>query len=161
MGQLTTRFGAVGAKGEAGEIFMLDVLKTQYKVSDYRLDMVQQTQGIDFGISKDGWRREFTLDVKNNLYITPEFYAFKIELEANGKAGWFFTSKADRIYHTNAYMKQYIYYDLNELRYFVTKRLVNNDYSDFDTVNHNGDLLLQFKFEPGKSHTVPISVLFK
>ena len=161
MGQLTTRFGAVGAKGEAGEIFMLDVLKTQYKVSDYRLDMVQQTQGIDFGISKDGWRREFTLDVKNNLYITPEFYAFKIELEANGKAGWFFTSKADRIYHTNAYMKQYIYYDLNELRYFVTKRLVNNDYSDFATVNHNGDLLLQFKFEPGKSHNVPISVLFK
>ena len=107
MGQLTTRFGAVGAKGEAGEIFMLDELKKQYKVSDYRLDMVQQTQGIDFGISKDGWRREFTLDVKNNLYITPEFYAFKIELEANGKAGWFFTSKADRIYHTNAYMKQY------------------------------------------------------
>jgi len=77
MGQLTTRFGAVGAKGEAGEIFMLDVFKKQYKVSDYRLDMVQQTQGIDFGISKDGWRREFTLDVKNNLYITPEFYALK------------------------------------------------------------------------------------
>jgi hypothetical protein len=123
--------------------------------------MVQQTQGIDFGISKDGWRRELTLDVKNNLYITPEFYAFKIELEANGKAGWFFTSKADRIYHTNAYMKQYIYYDLNELRYFVTKRLVNQDISDFATVNHNGDLLLQFKFEPGKSHNVPISVLFK
>jgi len=161
MGQLTNRFGAVGAKGEAGEIFMLETLKKQYKVSDYRLDMVQQTQGIDFGISKDGWRREFTLDVKNNLYITPEFVAFKIELESDGKAGWFFTSKADRIYHTNAYMKQYIYYDLNELRYFVTKRLVNNDYSDFVTVNHNGDLLLQFKFEPGKSHNVPISVLFK
>jgi O-antigen/teichoic acid export membrane protein len=29
MGQLTTRFGAVGAKGEAGEIFMLDELKKQ------------------------------------------------------------------------------------------------------------------------------------
>ena len=58
-------------------------------------------------------------------------------------------------------MKQYIYYDLNELRYFVTKKLVNQDISDFATVNHNGDLLLQFKFEPGKSHTVPISVLFK
>jgi len=140
---------------------MLDVLKKQYKVSDYRLDMVQQTQGIDFGIIQDGWRREFTLDVKNNLYITPEFYAFKIELESDMKAGWFFTSKADRIYHTNAYMGQYIYYDLNQLRYFVTKRIIDNDYSAFTLVKHNGDLLLQFKFEPGVDHHVPISVLFK
>jgi hypothetical protein len=77
------------------------------------------------------------------------------------KAGWFFTSKADRIYHTNAYMGQYIYYDLNQLRYFVTKRIIDNDYSAFTLVKHNGDLLLQFKFEPGVDHNVPISVLFK
>jgi hypothetical protein len=158
MGQLTTRFGAVGAKGEAGEIFLFEKLQKEYQVSDYRQDMVLQTQGIDFGIKLPAWRREYTLDVKNNLYITNEYYAFKIEIESDKKAGWFFTSKADRIYHTNAYMGKYLYYDLNELRYYVTKKMINNDYSTFNIVEHNGDILIHFKIEG--AHDLPISVVY-
>lgn len=161
MGQLIDRFGLAGFKGEAGEIFMYEELQKEYTVSDYRTDMIQQTQGIDFGISKPDWRREYTLDVKNNLYIANSYYAFKIEIESNGKAGWFFTAKSDRIYHTNAYSKQYLYYDLNELRYFVTKRLLASNYDDFKVVNHNGDVLIQFQMDMNTNHILPISNLFQ
>lgn len=161
MGQLINRFGTTGIKGEAGEIFMYEELQKEYTVSDYRTDMILQTQGIDFGISKPDWRREYTLDVKNNLYISNSYYAFKIEIESNGKAGWFFTSKSDRIYHTNTYSKQYLYYDLNELRYFVTKRLLASNYGDFKVVNHNGDVLIQFQMDINTNHNLPISNLFQ
>jgi hypothetical protein len=161
MGQLINRYGVTGYKGEAGEIFMYNELQREYKVSDYRTNMILQSQGIDFGISKSEWRREYTLDVKNNLYIENSYYAFKIEIESAGKAGWFFTSKADRIYHTNAYMKRYLYYDLNELRYFVTKKLVSQDYQQyFKIVNHNSDVLIQFQLNLNETHQLPISCLF-
>ena len=158
MGVLETKFGTVGAKGEAGEEFIYTQLSKNYQVTDYRLDLIQQSQGIDFGIKHPSWRREYTLDSKNNLFITTGYYAFKIELEANGKAGWFYTSKADRIYHTNAYMGKYLYYDMNELRYFVTKRMLENDYSQFKVVHHNGDVLLQFTING--AHSLPISQVF-
>lgn len=160
MGQLEARFGSVGAKGEAGENFLYSRLMQDYTVSDYRKDMIQQTQGIDFGIIKPNWRREYTLDVKNTLYIDNTYYAFKIELEADGKPGWFFTSKADRIYHTNAYCKKYLYYELNELRYYVTKKLLDKDFSKFKIVNHNGDVLIQFQMDLTQAHDFPISSVF-
>jgi len=158
MGQLSTKFGSIGAKGEVGEEFILKKLQEQYQVSDYRNDMIQQSQGIDFGIKHPSWRREYTLDSKNNLFIDNDYYAFKIELEFRGKAGWFYTSKADRIYHTNAYLGKYLYYDLNELRYFVTKKLLENDHSQFKIVHYNNSVLLQFIITG--THSLPISQLF-
>lgn len=158
MGQLSTKFGSIGAKGEVGEEFILKRLQEQYQVSDYRNDMIQQSQGIDFGIKHPSWRREYTLDSKNNLFIDNGYYAFKIELEFREKAGWFYTSKADRIYHTNAYLGKYLYYDLNELRYFVTKRLLENDHSQFKIVHYNNAVLLQFIITG--THSLPISQLF-
>ena len=158
MGQLSAKFGSIGAKGEAGEEFIFKKLQEQYQVSDYRNDMIQQSQGIDFGIKHTSWRREYTLDSKNNLFIDNGYYAFKIELEFRGKAGWFYTSKADRIYHTNAYSERFLYYDLNELRYFVTKKLLENDHSQFKIVHYNNAVLLQFIITG--THSLPISQLF-
>lgn len=160
MGQLETKFGSVGAKGEAGEAFLYSVLQKDYKVSDYRADMVMQSQGIDFGISKPEWRREYTLDVKNSLYISNNYYSFKLEIEDNGKAGWFYTSKADRIYSTNAYMRKYLYYDLNEMRYFVTKKFMENDFSEFNVVNYKGYILLQFHWVQNQKINFPVSQIF-
>jgi hypothetical protein len=161
MGQLANRFGKVGAKGESGENYLYEVLKNQYTVSDYRTDMVMQTQGIDFGIKKPEWRREYTLDVKNTLYIEKnnEYIAFKIELECNKQPGWFFTSKADRIYHTNAYMGKYLYYNLDEMRYYVNKKLIAQDTSTFKILEYNGDILLQFQITNAK-HDKPVSTLY-
>ena len=159
MGHLINRYGTTGIKGEAGEEFMYKMLQLDYTVSDYRKDLIIQGQGIDFGIRRPEWNREYTLDVKNNLYLDSSYYAFKIEIQSGTEAGWFFTSKADRIYHTNAYSGRYLYYNLNELRYFVTKRLLSNDYSDFNVVQYNSDVLLHFKIEFGQHHMIPISKL--
>lgn len=160
MGQLGTKFGKVGYKGEAGETFMYEVLKREYYTSDYRQDMVMQTQGIDFGIKLPEWRREYTLDVKNNLYIDKEYYAFKIEIESANKAGWFFSSKADRIYHTNTYSSKYLYYDLNELRYYVTKKLISNDTNSFSIVKYNSDVLIHFQMNINTPNDIPISKIY-
>lgn len=162
MGQLIDRFGATGVKGEEGEKFMMSVLKSQgFDVRDYRTDLVVQSQGIDFGINKPSQRREFTLDVKNNLYIKDDYHAFKVEIERFTRAGWFYTSKADFIYHTNAYTGNYIYYNLNELRYYITKQLIEKSASEvFKLVNINGDVLIQFQFSKGMEHNIPVSSLY-
>ena len=157
MGQLGTKFGKTGYKGEAGEAFIYEVLSHDQSVTDYRQDMVMQSQGIDFGIKKPDWRREYTLDSKNNLYIEKTYFAFKVEIESDNKAGWFFSSKADRIYHTNTYSGKYIYYDLNELRYYVTKKLILNDFSTFSIVKYNSDVLIHFQLDINTPNDIPIS----
>ena len=162
MGQLIDRFGASGIKGEEGEKFILSVLKSQgYDVRDYRTDLVVQSQGIDFGIYKPTMRRELTLDVKTNLYIKDDYYAFKVEIERFTRAGWFYTSKADFIYHTNAYTGNYVYYNLNELRYYITKQLIGKSATEaFKLVNINGDILIQFQFYAGVDYQLPVSPMY-
>lgn len=161
MSVLEQRFGAVGRKGSLGEDWMFKKLQSNFIVSDYRKDYVMQTQGIDFGIKKPEWHREFTLDVKTNLYLPDaDWYGFKLELESDNKAGWFFTSKADRIYHVNSYLGKYLYYDLNMMRYYVTKKLINNDMKDLEIKNINGDILLQIIIPKGLAHNIPVSQLF-
>ena len=159
MVSLSTKFGALGTKGSDGETYMYNVLKSKYQVNDYRQDIIMQSQGIDFGIKDPKWRREFTLDVKTNLYIEKDFYAFKIELQRENKAGWFYNSRADRIYHVNAYMGRYLYYDLNEMRYYITKRLLKST-KHFNIVEHNGDLLLHLKFSNDIVNDTPATNLF-
>ena len=161
MSHLGERFGIRGEKGSAGEVWMYNKLKERYTVKDYRTDFVLQTQGIDFGISLPAWRREFTLDVKTNLYTPPEnWYGFKLELQRANKAGWLFTSKADRIYHVNAFQGKYLYYDLNEMRYYITKKLLDNNMDNFTITKIDGDILLQIKIIKDTAHDVPVSNIF-
>jgi hypothetical protein len=141
MSILERKFGATGRKGDSGEVLLYNHLQRLYTVTDYRKDLRVQSKGVDFGITKSGWNREFTLDSKCNLYIEPNFFSFKIELESNGKPGWFFTSTADRIYHVSAYCKKYLYYDLSEFRHFVVMHLLKNK---VNPVTFNSDVLLTF-----------------
>ena len=159
MSNLSDKFGNLGTKGANGETWLYRVLSKRYQTSDYRQDYIMQTQGIDFGIKEPNWRREYTLDVKTNLYIEQDFYAFKIELQRENKAGWLYTSKADRIYHVNSYTGRYLYYDLNEMRYYITKRLLKSPNS-FNISESNGDILLQLKFPNGKPNETPATKLF-
>ena len=159
MNQLETKFGSVGAKGAQGETWLLEKLNQRYQTHDYRQDFIMQSQGIDFGIFDSSWRREYTLDVKTNLYIEKDFYAFKIELQRENKAGWFYRSKADRIYHVNTYYGKYLYYDLNEMRYYITKNLLKSP-DKFKIIESNGDLLLQLTFPKGSPIEAPTSNLF-
>lgn len=159
MHQLTKKFGRLGTKGANGERWLLERLSKRYQTTDYRDDFVMQTQGIDFGIKEPSWRREFTLDVKTNLYIEKDFYAFKIELQRENKAGWFYTAKADRIYHVNSYIGKYLYYDLNQMRYYITKRMLQSP-NAFNIVESDGDILLQLKFPYGEPNETPATNLY-
>lgn len=159
MHQLTSRYGSLGTKGAIGENWLLGRLSRRYQTTDYRDDFVMQTQGIDFGIKEPSWRREFTLDVKTNLYIEKDFYAFKLELESDNKAGWLYSSKADRIYHVNTYFGKYLYYDLNQMRYYITKRMLESP-DALTIIRTNGDILLQLTFPNGSPNDTPASKLF-
>ena len=160
MKPLSEKFGALGNKGAKGETWLFERLSKRYQTSDYRKDAIMQSQGIDFGIKEPNWRREFTLDAKSNLYIEREYYAFKIELQRENKAGWFYTSKADRIYHVNSYTGKYLFYDLNEMRYYINSILLRYGKQALNLVEMDGDILLHITIKSNIEHSWPISKLF-
>lgn len=160
MKPLSEKFGALGNKGAKGETWLFERLSKRYQTSDYRKDAIMQSQGIDFGIKEPNWRREFTLDVKSNLYIEREYYAFKIELQRENKAGWFWNSRSDRIYHVNSYLGKYLYYDLNEMRYCVSKILLDKGRQALNLVEMDGDILLHITIKSNIEHSWPMSKLF-
>lgn len=160
MKPLSEKFGALGNKGAKGETWLFERLSKRYQTSDYRKDAIMQSQGIDFGIKEPNWRREFTLDAKTNLYIEREYYAFKIELQRENKAGWFYTSKADRIYHVNSYTGKYLFYDLNEMRYYINSILLRYGKQALNLVEMDGDILLHITIKSNIEHSWPISKLF-
>ena len=160
MKPLSEKFGALGNKGAKGETWLFEKLSKRYQTSDYRKDAIMQSQGIDFGIKEPNWRREFTLDVKSNLYIEREYYAFKIELQRENKAGWFYTYKADRIYHVNSYTGKYLFYDLNEMRYYINSILLRYGKQALNLVEMDGDILLHITIKSNIEHSWPMSKLF-
>jgi len=145
MSILENKFGQSGRKGHFGEVALYSLLKSKYsEVVDHRQNLSVQSDGVDFSVKQDNWRKFITLDCKNNLFVSDNYYSLKIELESNGQPGWFFTSKADRIYHTSTYTKQYVYYDLSVARYMITKALLTG--VKFNPIQYQNDLLIQIKW---------------
>lgn len=148
------KFPTTGVKGDDGERFLFEQLLKRYEVvNDYRQNLTMQNVGVDFGFGALNWKRETTLDVKNNLYITRDKIGFKVEIQKNGKPGWFFTSKADRIYHVCAYQKKFMYYDLGDLRSYVFR---NNTGLELVDYKDGKDVLIQFYH----STSLPVSQIF-
>lgn len=166
MAQYTTsleeRFPMTGTKGQVGEMWLKSILQSYgYEVTDYGNQIEHQTRGYDFSIKKPEWLRDYYLDCKNNLYIDyrkEDEYHFKVEIEEYGKLGWFFSSRADQIYHVNTYSKVYVMYDLNKMRKLVINALFNNDTSLFSKVMYNGALLLQFDINNNNKGLYPITI---
>jgi len=155
---LTDRFGKEGSKGQRGEDWLHTILKSYgYEVTDYGSNVEHQKRGYDFSIKKPNWLREYYLDCKNNLFVDSEYH-FKIEIEDHGKLGWFFSSRADRIYHVSTYANSYLMYDLNEMRQLVVNALLKNDTSLFKRVSYNGALLLQFDINDMNKGLYPITI---
>lgn len=159
---LTEKFGTTGVKGEIGEVWLKSILSSYgFEVTDYANQVEHQKKGYDLGIRRPEWIREYYLDCKNNLYIDyrkNNEYHFKVEIEDHGKLGWFFASRADRIYHVNTYSKTYIMYDLDKMRQLVVNALLNNDTTLFNKVSYNGALLLQFDINDTNKGLYPITI---
>ena len=141
---LTKKFGASGIKGGKGEDWLYaKLLKVYDEVIDYRTDMQKQIVGIDFAVKKNSWFRPFNLDCKTNLFIDDDKQSTYFEYIKNGKPGWFLKSQADRIYHVNVERNKGLYYDLNDMRQVVSRRLLFQDMKGFEILKSGQDLLLK------------------
>lgn len=156
MNNINKRYPFTAPKGIAGERFLYPILQRHYDVvSDYTDDFVMQCRGVDFGIKKTNWSRERLVDVKNNLWIIDindkSTWSIILELSKSrydgSRVGWFHTSQADRIYHVNTYHKAYVYYDLNEMRRWVIREIINGNTLDYEQLP-NGSELLTINVQP-------------
>jgi hypothetical protein len=150
MQNITKRYPITAPKGISGERYLFTVLQRHYDVvSDYTENFAMQCRGVDFGIKKTNWSRERLLDVKNNLWIADvnDRNTWNVMLELSkskydgSRIGWFHTSQADRIYHVNTYHKMYVYYDLNEMRRWVTREIINGNTLNYTQMPNGSELL--------------------
>lgn len=153
--QLKEQFGQTGVKGGKGEELLFKYLQKIYDVKDYREDMTVQMLGVDFAVSKPTWKRAFTLDAKTNLKRINNQYEFTLELSKRGKAGWFHTSKSDRIYHIDLDNKLSVYYDLGEMRQALAHYMITDHKTAFKVMKIGGDILLHISIDhPAVKHII-------
>ena len=67
---LMEKYPDTAEKGIAGEKWLHEKMTAFYdEVKDHTDDAVYQTNGIDFSVKQETWKRAYTLDVKNNLKV--------------------------------------------------------------------------------------------
>lgn len=115
---LKEAFGDRGERGRLGEIFLHKYLvATGHEVIDHENDYKNQVKGIDFSFKKPQWQRYYTGDCKANLRPDGSFIVefFKYS-GGRRRQGWYFTCRADRIFHVNVKEQWICYYDLGQLK---------------------------------------------
>lgn len=148
MGILATKYGARGSIGEAGEQEVYDKLRSLgYTVIDYRLDLIRQQYGIDFGIIEPSTGTRYFIDVKTNLKAGKFYLEFE---DDDGSPGWFYTTKSDEIYHYDISGKVICTYNIAEMRAYVFNNYhtiqphIYNGIYRFDTFHSPAKKLLRW-----------------
>jgi len=131
MSILEKKFGSVGKKGDSAEEWVMNKLSSVYQVEDLRNDWKSQIDGIDFGITKSAWKNTYYLDSKGNLNGD----IFYLEMEKNGKPGWFMKSKSDRIYHIDVNAGRGYWYSLPDMRLLMSKMGVTSGLYKIDVTD--------------------------
>lgn len=116
-------FGERGERGRLGEMYLLQYLRaTGHEVIDHEGDYKSQLKGIDVSFKKPQWARYYTGDCKANLRsdgsFIIEFFKFS---GGRRRQGWYYTCKADRVFHVNIKEQWICYYDINQLRERLAK----------------------------------------
>lgn len=108
-------FGASGAKGDAGEQFLLAELHSWGWLAELTPDRDSQVRGIDIKFKNPTWGSYYTADIKNNLRMDGSFF-----IETDPK-GWLFNPAkvSDRIWHVNPTTGRMVWYDRNRMRAWV------------------------------------------
>ena len=91
-------FGKTGAKGDAGEAFLMKVFdKWGWEYNHSPSNKNLQLKGIDISFKDPSWAYFYSADVKSNLNRKGIFY---VETDSRG---WLFNSSktSDRIWHVN------------------------------------------------------------
>jgi len=111
-------------KGKAGEYAVIQALSQITEVKDltnYDDFKGYQQKGLDFEFlnrKTNTWDRG---DAKAN--IMKSGLTFMELYKANGKLGWFNTTKSDWIFCYSVYTKSIYFYSINEMRGYIDSRL--------------------------------------
>jgi hypothetical protein len=111
-------------KGKAGEYAVIQALSQITEVKDltnYEDFKGYQQKGLDFEFlnrKTNTWDRG---DAKAN--IMKSGLTFMELYKANGKLGWFNTTKSDWIFCYSVYTKSIYFYSINEMRGYIDNRL--------------------------------------
>lgn len=111
-------------KGKAGEYVIIQALSEITEVKDltnYADFKGYQQKGLDFEFFNRKTKTWDRGDAKAN--IMESGLTFMELYKANGKLGWFNTTKADWIFCYSVYTKKIYYYSINEMRGYIDSRL--------------------------------------
>tara|TARA_Y100000296_G_scaffold56535_1_gene64868 strand:- start:205 stop:693 length:489 start_codon:yes stop_codon:yes gene_type:complete len=138
---LMEKYPDTAEKGITGEKWLYEKMEAFYdEVKDHTDDAVYQTNGIDFSVKQETWKRAYTLDVKNNLKVGPRGgKIMTIELDKEGRPGWLYSSQADRIYHVNTDHETGVFYDRKQMQERIDKSLKAGSVNSF---KNNNDTLV-------------------
>ena len=116
---LEEAFGASGARGREGELFLKKVIEGWgWEVIDNEEDKELQISGKDLMIKNPKWASFYSVDVKNNLDDRGSFY---VDLS---EKGWLFNPKktSDRIWHVNPQTGWMCWYGRKEMQEYMKKK---------------------------------------
>lgn len=108
-------FGDAGEKGRAGELFVIDAVRSWgWQVKDAASDREQQVKGIDLWIRKPEWRNFYSIDVKNNMNEYGSFWVYPLQ--------WMDVKKEnDRFWHVNVDTGWMAWYGREDMQRYITK----------------------------------------
>lgn len=112
---LEEAFGASGAKGKLGELYMMEVFKKWgWEATHHESDKKMQRKGIDVTFKKPSWFNSYTGDVKNNMRPDGLFYVHR---------EWLDKIQCDRVFHVNPEQGMVAWYGVEDMRqYYKTKQ---------------------------------------
>lgn len=116
-------FGASGAKGDRGELFMCRVYESwKWEYVHHPTSFSHQIKGVDFSFRKPGWTKFYTADIKSNL---DDFGNFFVETDEDG---WLFNPKkmSDRVWHVNPDTGWMAWYGREEMKQFILSKGLKN-----------------------------------
>lgn len=116
-------FGATGAKGDAGEEFLVEVYKSRGWIVHWkRSSRSAQLQGVDIILEKNGLT--CTIDVKNNLREDGVFFV------ETTPSGWLFNSKYinEFVVHVNPISRETVSYSRESMQNYIRNRYSNYKY---------------------------------
>lgn len=110
---LEEAFGAKGAKGRQGELYVRGVIESWgWEVEDNESDYQQQIAGQDLWIKKPEWYKFYSVDVKANMCDNGSFY---IEPQQ-----WMNPSKKnDRFWHVNVETGRMAWYSRQDMQQYI------------------------------------------
>ena len=113
--------GLIGARGEDKSFMILNQVFDH--VIDDRQNSEAQSNGWDFQVTQPSWSSYIKIEVKTNLYHTPQGFKFPLEMEKYNQPGDFIKSQAHRFMHISQQTNDYLYYDHYLLRNYISQQL--------------------------------------